>query len=65
MPRSWVIAPTVLLGLVCTLTSCSPDGERVDVLIENGLIVNGVPRIENGEYLGALNGRLLLLTDNR
>jgi N-acyl-D-aspartate/D-glutamate deacylase len=29
------------------------------------MIVNGVTSIENGDYLGALNGRLLLLTDNK
>ncbi len=41
MPKSWTIVLTVFLGLVCTLASCSPDGERVDILIENGLIVDG------------------------
>jgi len=41
MPKSWTTVLTVFLGLVGTLTSCSPDGGRVDILIENGRIVDG------------------------
>ena len=41
MPRSWTTVLTIFLGLACTLTSCSPDGGRVDILIENGRIVDG------------------------
>ena len=41
MPRRWSDVLTVLLGLVFTLTACSTNSGRFDILIENGRIVDG------------------------
>jgi len=41
MPKLGATMLTVLGVLVCTLPSCSPEGGRVDLLIENGRIVDG------------------------
>lgn len=41
MPKLGATMLTVFVGLVGTLLSCSPDGGRVDLLVENGLIVDG------------------------
>ncbi len=41
MPKRCSSVLTVLLGLVFTLTSCSTDNGKFDILIEDGRIVDG------------------------